>query len=43
MQSLRNLAVVLILLAGLAISFASAADSNAGETVVERGNIDDDY
>ena len=43
MQSLRNLAGVLILLAGLAISFASAADSNAGETVVERGNIDDDY
>jgi cytoskeletal protein CcmA (bactofilin family) len=43
MKGLRNLASIFILLPGLAVSFASFADSSAGETVVERGNIDDDY
>jgi cytoskeletal protein CcmA (bactofilin family) len=43
MNGLRSLASVLILLPGLAVSFTSLADSKAGETVVERGNIDDDY
>jgi cytoskeletal protein CcmA (bactofilin family) len=43
MKGLRSLASIIILLPGLAVSFALFADTRAGETVVERGNIDDDY
>ncbi|MDH3630198.1 MAG: carbohydrate-binding domain-containing protein [Gammaproteobacteria bacterium] len=43
MKGLRNFARILILFPALAVSCASFADSDAGETVTKRGNIDDDY
>ena len=43
MKGLRNFVRTLILLPALAVSCTSFADSDAGETVTKRGNIDDDY
>ncbi|MBT8433343.1 MAG: polymer-forming cytoskeletal protein [Gammaproteobacteria bacterium] len=43
MKGPGNYLRTLILLPALVLSFSSIADTDAGETVTKRGNIDDDY